>query len=366
MSSEERCGTPGTQAREGKLTLLASPKFGQDALGPLLAGALFVDIPRALFGPFAYVFRKVTGMQPRGGDRAEAIERAFEQLWLQAQPSVPGSRSVTFGNSFLSLFYDGNTIREGMPIWIANGTDVRTGTRLLTVPFDAREPWPFLGASDVLSALGSDVPISTAINNTARFPYLEPSGELLRYRVPGEPEPQNAASGSEQIIDGGYFENEGLQTALDLADWIETRRGANPRIGQPIIVQATGSGEATFVPASIIRCSNPKDDPSVVTPGPLPLEIIAPLIGLYSVRSGHSDIVLRQTRDTYCPGQPQSFFHFFLPGLKSTPDAKTRTEVPLNWVLSTATHDFIWGALDDSESGNAAERSLMAKAFSAP
>jgi len=56
-----------------------------------------------------------------------------------------------------------------------------------------------------------DVQISTAIHNTARFPCLEPFGEML-------PAGGNNQAGS--LIDGGYFEHEGLQTAPDLAEWL--------------------------------------------------------------------------------------------------------------------------------------------------
>jgi len=82
-------------------------------------------------------------------------------------------------------------------LWIANGTDAGTGGRLVTVPFLPIVPAPKgadrgcdgtrafrmavrLGDRCVLSCCGGDVPISTAIDNTSRFPYLEPSGELLR------------------------------------------------------------------------------------------------------------------------------------------------------------------------------------------
>jgi len=76
--------------------------------------------------------------------------------------------------------------------------------------------------------MDSDVSIATAINNTARFPYLEPFGEMI-------PIGSNKPVGS--LVDGGHFENEGLQTALDLAEWL-IENPPSGRSVRPIIVQA--------------------------------------------------------------------------------------------------------------------------------
>ena len=63
--------------------------MGDDALGPLLAGALFGDIPRALLGVPAYAVRQAVYLRSfedwRGGDRAEALETGFEKIWEGAK-----------------------------------------------------------------------------------------------------------------------------------------------------------------------------------------------------------------------------------------------------------------------------------------
>ena len=107
-----------------------------------------------------------------------------------------------------------------MPLWFANGTDATTGNRVIAGPIRApadrndAAPWPFRGARDFHTLMRADVPISTAVNNTARFPYLEPFREML-------PAGEKGQVGS--LVDGGYFENEGLQTALELAEWLAAR-----------------------------------------------------------------------------------------------------------------------------------------------
>ena len=381
-----RCGTDDT-ARRQQMQLLTSRELSQDALGPLLAGTVLVDIPRSVLTPFPEIIRWISGAQPRGGDRAEAIEHGFERLWHRVRIAADQSPPIGFEKPFLRLFYVDHKLRQGMPIWIANGTDMALGGRLLTIPIDPKKQWPFLAADDALAALGADVPISTAINNTARFPYLEPSGELLPYVPPSEAslppldqrhQPDGTAR---QIIDGGYFDNEGLQTALDLAGWLE--HDGSQAIGrpvQPIIVQASADGE--ILPAEDVeRCEPLNDDPTWVSETARPLQFLAPVSGLYNVRGGHAAVLLREARDGFCAdktppvyrcdrdvGRPvrcttpeavrQRFFHFYLP-------ADGDKVVPLNWVLSDRTARFIW---DDAmqQAGNPQEAWILHESLKVP
>jgi hypothetical protein len=311
-----------------------------DALGPLLGGWLLNDIPRSAFDPIAAAIRSITGWRPNGGDSAEAIERAFEDLWSQLHKARKWDRP------FLSLFYtDGaGTYRNGMPLWFANGTDATTGNRVITTPIaappgpDSSWPWPFRGARDFHTLMRADVSIATAINNTARFPYLEPFGEML-------PVGGNNQVGS--LVDGGYFENEGLQTALDLAGWLAAQSATLRRAVEPIIVQATGDGEPDVGPKDVMSCGNASDGPFIPDEKHSSWQILEPLIGLYHVRGGHSAVLLRQARDQFCGTRPR-FVHFYLPSDHGRP-------VPLNWVLSEKTARFIWTAFTDQQIPNAAE-----------
>ncbi len=320
-----------------------------DALGPLLGGWLLNDIPRAAFDPIAAVIRWVTGHQPRGGDSAEAIEHGFEDLWRAARPEgAPG-----WDQPFLSLFYTDHagTYREGMPLWFANGTDATTGNRVITAPIaapanrDDTAPWPFRGARDFRTLMKADVPISTAINNTARFPYLEPFGEML---------PAGGGTQVGSLVDGGYFENEGLQTALELAEWLAAHPPSS-RLVQPIIVQATGDGEASVGTADVMTCANVSDGAFIPDSKHSAWQILAPVLGLNHVRGGHSAVLLRQAHDQFC-GEPSRFVHFFLPADHGTP-------VPLNWVLSDRTARFIWSAFTDDQVANAAELTRLGAAL---
>jgi hypothetical protein len=335
MTDGERCAAESREARKKRVALLAQAPLGDDVLSALLAGGLAVDIPRAILSPVAFVVRGFVGEQPRGGDRAEAIERAFERLWDKpwTQENKP-----SFKDGFLSLFYEGTTLRRGMPLWIANGTEVNTGSRLLTIPVD-KEQWPFRSARDVLALLDADVAISTAINNTARFPYLEPSGELVKRKSAQELAARSVLGrlwdqlrlfkrGAPEIIDGGYFENEGLQTALELAAWLEKegKKALDGREVWPIIVQATADGSARLTLEEVVRWNSIAGDPGKA-PGISPaFQFMAPISGLYNVRGGHSTVLLWAAQDVY----KTNFVHFMLPGVEGR-------DVPLNWVLSSGT-----------------------------
>jgi hypothetical protein len=240
-----------------------------------------------------------------------------------------------------------------MPLWLANGTDSQNGDRVITTPFDMKKGAapvnPFTAARDALALLQSDVAISTAITNTARFPFLSPAGELA-------PEKMDPDKYPTQIIDGGYFENEGLETALNLARWLRSQKLPDGRQVLPIIVQATADAEeiAGQNKWAVVRCGSGGDDPSQSLGRRRPFQLFAPLEGLNSVRGGHSHIMLRQARTEYCGPQP-SFFHFYL--YKQNED----DDIPLNWVLSqTAAKDKIW---DQAFKSNCSEMAALTAAM---
>lgn len=348
----------GCRSRAGenpdRLKRLNEIGLGKDALGPLLAGALLDDVPRAIFSPVEWVVH-LGREQPHGGDRAEALERAFEAIWADGLRRT-GIPAVEFSKPYLSLFYVGKEIRPGMPIWIANGTDKATGQRLLTVPFASKgddDAWPFHAAGDLLGLLGADVPISTAINNTARFPYLEPAGELSLSKAVRDDCDKHPRCGTPELLDGGYFDNEGLLTALDLARWLsaEGAKLAPRRDVRPIIVQVTADADPGIDFNRIERCLRvPVENPVRPSEGGRSLQLLSPIMGLYNVRGGHAAVLLREARDAYCQvpdhedGKTrQAFFHFYLP------DRPGRS-IPLNWMLSDETADFIWQAIPHSDS----------------
>jgi hypothetical protein len=313
--------------REGKA-------IGGDSLGAALAGLFMVDLPHQLL-PISH--------NRAGSDRAAALEHAFERLWQNSGQFSP--YRLSFSTPYLSLFLDPQTKaqRPGLPLWFTNGTDVRSGLRIITAPITAEADWPFLQSEDALSLLGRDVVVSTAVNNSARFPVLEPAGTLMPLFS------EKHAPSPARVVDGGYFNNSGLVSAIDLALWLQTKgrdaleRLENRRIDvDPLIVFADADGEALQV-EQIPRC--PARPPAAVAPisGQTWGEL-APILAVFNLRMGHGQTNLMQTVRELCgPAESstasqdkprQRFFHFYLTAMGTT-------EIPLNWVLSWPMKEYI-------------------------
>lgn len=133
------------------------------------------------------------------------------------------------------------------------------------------------------------------------------------------------------LIDGGYFDNSGLESALELANWLELKEKV-----KPIVVAVTGDGDSSVPPDKVVRCGAETTDPRALRPQKHVWEPIGPVLGLYDVRSGHVDVLQRRAAEQLC-GEGR-FFQFYLP-------AWGKMAVPLNWVLSEDRADFIWAAV---------------------
>lgn len=378
-----------------------------DAISPALAAMLLSDAPRAIVGVVAAPIVAIHNHYAtvpwvlRGNDRAEALERAFEANWdrygIGLKPS-PGS-PLGLDLPYLSLFYDSpGVLRNFVPALVGNGTDEQNGDRIVTAPFkvngeqfcvDTRRwhlsddkcrktvsaySWgrlgPLLSPSNSLALLGADVPISTAITNTSRFPFVSPSGELTpvvykKEMISGVTKPDSGKSyqrDSDQVIDGGYYENEGLETALEIADWLKTYGPALiKRPVYPLIVEATADAGIKMprpnVPPGggdlkkeerIARCGNEKAvDPGIARGKPRDSQLLVPIVGIDAARSGHSHVALEEAQQDYCrEAGHQAFFNFYLyDGPRGDTWANLDDhafDVPLNWVLSKRVAGFMW------------------------
>ena len=206
-----------------------STKFlSEDFLAPALASGIFKDGP-ASFLPDLWQ-----------DDRGAALEQGFEHA---SQGSLK--------RPFLSLFPYVGQAPHWRPILLLNATHEESGKRIITSHV-LIERNVFVDALDGLNVLESDVRASTAAHNSARFSYISPAGNLGRRH-------QHRAEHSKSwtltdlnswkeagkrwlmdwngaVIDGGYFENYGALTALELA------RAAEATLSK----EATMSKEATL------------------------------------------------------------------------------------------------------------------------
>jgi hypothetical protein len=138
---------------------------------------------------------------------------ALEESWESSYERVTGK--PTMGRRFLSL-YDSTSSTSAVPALFLNTTHVETGRRFITAPVTRGDPHPPLGESsvnmhdseDLLRLIGSDMRLSTAAHNSARFSYVSPPGRIHR----------SDTLEFGHVVDGGYFENSGLATLREILD----------------------------------------------------------------------------------------------------------------------------------------------------
>lgn len=158
--------------------------LGHDLLSPTLAWGLSLDLVQQ------FVPGRVTWVC-----RARALERALEDRW-------PGGVAISpLRRGFFDLLAPVGGGRPLVPYLMLNSTDVATGGRVVTSHLRIVG-----GPALTHDSLGhDDIPLSTAAFLSARFPIVTPVGTVA---LPG--------GRKLRLADGGYFENSGCATLLDL------------------------------------------------------------------------------------------------------------------------------------------------------
>ncbi|MEP9352404.1 hypothetical protein ABLE93_02270 [Xanthobacter sp. KR7-65] len=157
-------------------------------------------------------------------DRAALLEEAWEESFAR-HVSTSGPRAAAGAARRLAAPFLGaaRDPARWVPYLVLNGTSVETGQRIITTDllptYAASGRCPsggpnaecpiFTHAIDFHGLVRSDldVRLSTAATNSARFPVISPPGSI--YEVDTDV--------VDRIVDGGYFENFGAESALELA-----------------------------------------------------------------------------------------------------------------------------------------------------
>ncbi|MBY0284894.1 MAG: hypothetical protein K2W81_13160 [Sphingomonas sp.] len=196
---------------------------GGDYLSPAIAGLLYPDLVQK-FVPF-----------PLFQDRAHSLEEGFEYGWSSAVKEERGCKDHSNPDRFSGDFrriWENSLQGNGpwVPLVLANGTLVENGKRVITAPvwIDANI---FEDSHDFFDLMGSSVSTSTAVLNSARFPLVSPAGTI--------PYPKG---GSYHIVDGGYFENGGLETIYDVARYLRSTVAPS----RPILIIEINNDDAAF------------------------------------------------------------------------------------------------------------------------
>jgi hypothetical protein len=271
--------------------------LGGDFLSPVAAALLYPDlVQRLLPFPVAHF------------DRALALEQAWERAWRREI-----ERNDRLAEPMARL-------REGpgwAPVLFLNATWVETGKRIIASQ-------AAIGAEDFVDtedAQGFLAPrrlrLSTAAHMSARFTYVSPAGTLAKGGKPHA-----------RVVDGGYFENSGATTTLEIAktiDLMAADRKEDPRWRkvEPIVIHISNEPvNRTHPPETLDNgAGHPKIAPARWMP-----EIGSPLQTLLSTREARG-VYARETLRLHVGGD--NFFHFGL--------CRQSTNAPLGWVLSSGT-----------------------------
>ena len=312
-----------------------------DFLSPTLAKMLAPDFAQ-WFIPFP-----VTTF-----DRSKALEGSWDASYL----ATSGRRTFAEGIAHFGL----DTLsRNRIPALFLNSTHVETGRRYIastlrgadTLGNDAAPTTAgMLDAPDVLKILDADVPLSAAVHNSARFTYVSPAGRLDR----------NDGIEYGHVVDGGYFENSGLATLLEVLN----------------VVQHTPSAGRPLRPIIVYLCNDPipcardmSGKPLITTEGALAGEWLAPARAVLQARGARGSLARAEIQRLAEPAFFQLNVCDSLPhdvtaraesaGVDSSRITKARDRViapPLGWLLSRLARSW----MDSSLAGKRMVDSLLA------
>ena len=239
-------------------------------------------------------------------DRSRAMEDALAASY-ERQVQRP-----TLKESFLGLGAGTGQV----PLLFLNGTSVQAGRRIVTSPVQwspfnsvTRDPDPL----DLHQLIGADLSVSAAVHNTARFPYISAAGRL------------RTSTGADlgHIVDGGYFENTGADTLLDVLWSLRARAGADAR---PVRFVALALVNSPMKP--------PQPDSAVAWRDLDHLgEWFAPLRGLLQTRNARGEMALRRLKSAV----NETDFIVFQPCQDANVPAdraRVALDAPLAWQLS--------------------------------
>jgi hypothetical protein len=249
-----------------------------DFLSPLLGAMLYPDLAQRFAPNLVPWFGK-------RADRARALEVAWEHQW---QDVTNNSR---FAEPFADL-WSSDTSAIQVPAMFFTGTSVETGKRIIVgAPFGIR----FFDSTDWLDRSSGPIALSTAVHMSARFTYFSPAGLLAHGHV----------------VDGGYFDNSGATTALELLQAVmdSLRQDAQPI--KPVVIMIENGLESDTVQTFAWLS-----------------EVLSPINAVVNARTARASLAKRVLRSEV-QAKGGQYLRFALdchskPGLK----------LPLGWTLS--------------------------------
>jgi len=172
----------------GQIVQRSEEILGQDFLSSAIAAMLYPDFAQR-FCPIPIQLL----------DRGHWLEKSWEQAWRETARKH-GHDDDRFAEGFCSLWKQGSPY---VPVLLLNATSVERGNRVIASNIRIT-PDEFLASDDLMNKIApaTDVPLSTAAHLSARFTYVSPAARFV--------------SDNSHAVDGGYFENSGATTGVDI------------------------------------------------------------------------------------------------------------------------------------------------------
>lgn len=263
----------------GPLEVKVRKLFANDFLSPLVSAWLFPEFSQ-MFIP-----------APIGEfDRARALEFAFEK----AEAALHTDDKRYLATSFADHWTPDGTV----PALIVNSTDAASGRRIVMSPFDIGGD-ESSNMKSIISYrdLGQDgdqkartappvIRLSTAAGISARFPWVTPAATIP------VGDARLGKSKKIRLVDGGYVDNSGVETALNLLEAIQPRVEAINR--PPLFPAGVTGGTAPVTASKKVRVKL-----IVLSGGDYPVrttfalgEILEPVRALLSTRSSRAYVAI--------------------------------------------------------------------------
>lgn len=280
--------------------------LGMDYVAPAIAAMLYSDMmQRYLPWPI------------QSFDRSRALEEGWQRAFAHA-PDRPFEGT-------LSALYQGC---RRLPHLMLNSTLVETGQRAVLTLLETNPPGNDPVLIDHFDAMDKKYTtwkqsLAGLAHHSARFPVVSPAGTVEEIGKDGKP------TSAFRLVDGGYFDNSGIQTVLELIGYLQTKK---QREFTPLLILVRND------PDHAQECRGP------CTPGTGSLfpEVASVIGALYNARGAHAESSLKSVGRFLKRDQV-----FDLVVGEKTPAARA----PLGWSLSASVQDSL-----DQEAGTVATK----------
>jgi len=274
---------------EGDTPPPVARSLGMDFVAPAIAAMLYPDM-----------MQRYLPWPVQSFDRSRALEEGWQRAFAHA-PDRPFDGT-------LGALYEGC---ERLPHLMLNSTVVETGQRAVLTLLATNPPGDDPVLIDHFDAMNEKYTawkqsLAGLAHHSARFPVVSPAGTVE------ETDKEGKRTSAFRLVDGGYFDNSGIQTALELVGYL--RQKARRKFTPLLILVRSDPDEAQ-------ECEGP------CTPGTGALfpEVASIIGGLYNARGAHAESSLKSIDRV--PEPPEVFD---LVVGEEAPAARA----PLGWSLS--------------------------------